>query len=142
MSKLIIFNDDVDVDIKCVWCGSEFTLCKKEMWKNAYTCPSCKKPMGVPKKEKTISIVRDESGHSKEVKKMHVAFYSFEVEMPKGKILAFLTKLIEEGNGYCTGINKWGNQRDRVPWIIHAEVKKAFEIEGVKWKLPKMYHGV
>ena len=132
---VLIFNPDYDQDIKCIWCGKEYVLIKKEAWFDAYTCHECNKNMGIPKITKSFKY---ETINGERMEKIHAraSHYRFNIMVNKGMVMRFLTFLISNKFGYCHGVTCLGDPKGRSTWVLNVEASKGFDMEKVEWQLP------
>ena len=148
----IMINPEYDREGRCLWCGHEFTLIAREEWKEAFTCPSCKKPTGYPINsfgQKRVEYGRYPFVEFPMVDKAGVLYgmvpyceirrWEFSAVMPQGMIVPFLRKFYEDRCGNVLSIAPgvlFPRKNERVEWHLRVEAEKVFEMEGITWETP------
>jgi hypothetical protein len=145
-------NPDYDREGKCVWCGYQFTLIAREMWKDAFTCPSCKKPTGYPINSFGQTRVEydrypfmerpliDGNGNRYGmVPYCEIRRWEFIVTMPQLSIVPFLRRFYEGRCGEVLSIAPGAlflKEKQRTEWHLRVEAEKVFEMDGMTWTTP------
>jgi hypothetical protein len=125
-------NPNYDLDIKCIWCKEEFILYKNEYWSNPNICIKCKREMGIP----IVNHGVKKNDDNKYINNHRIDKYRFLVNVPKSKVIKFVTYLFEQKVDIAEIIPE-----PEIPWKIYVNLSKSIQYDNFEFKNPIVYMG-